>query len=273
MTEAERPDRGTIPGQKPVAASVVHVLLVDDTNEDLLRSRSALTDHGMNVSIAQTMLEAFNSIRSSKIDAILVESVVGGQPGLEILTFLLGKGDSIPVLLYTTNADEAIRQEALKKGAADVILKSSPIETVEIAIRKAIAKVTKEPPRVLLVDDDPLVRKLLKLTFETDGIKILEASGALQAWEVIRRHRVHLILCDVYMADYTGLDLIRNMRSQSIDIPVILFTGRPSPELSNEARLLGAVAVLAKSSNLDPLRDTVFQVLENAGLAPCALLQ
>ncbi|MBI4859680.1 MAG: response regulator [Candidatus Riflebacteria bacterium] len=112
------------------------------------------------------------------------------------------------------------------------------------------------------------MRKLLKVTFEEEGIIVVEAPGALAAWEIIHKHKINVILSDLYMADYSGLDLLRNIRGRKIRIPVILLTGRPTEEALQQARELGAVSVLAKSGDLSPVKETVFQVLENLELRP-----
>lgn|GEM_PF-1241593 len=269
MSGPARIERGPLTrGWTDAAGAALRVLMVDGSQMAIRLLKQSLTDVGLEVLAVHTLQDAYTTVRTTKIDAILVELVVAGQSGLEMITFLMGKGDLIPVLVLTANVEEAARHDALQKGAAAVLLKSVPVEELEAAIRIAVAKVSKSPPRLLIVDDDPFVRTLLRATFQDEGFEVLEASGALEAWELIHRHRVHLIVCDLYMGEYSGLDLMRNMRSHKVSTPVIVLTGRPNEESLRQARIYGAVAVLVKSSDLDPLKGTVRQVLENLELVP-----
>ena len=103
------------------------------------------------------------------------------------------------------------------------------------------------PLRILLVDDDPALRTLLRTTFEVADVDVDEAAGADDACRRIDEARPSVIVLDVNMPGTNGLDLCRQLKAspQTSAIPVILLTGG-SDEVAAEAKRLGADAFLRK---------------------------
>jgi response regulator RpfG family c-di-GMP phosphodiesterase len=81
--------------------------------------------------------------------------------------------------------------------------------------------------RILLVDDDPALRTLLRTTFEVADVEVVEAAGAAEARRAIDRSRPSVIVLDVNMPGKTGLELCRELKDDpgTRDIPVVLLTG------------------------------------------------
>jgi diguanylate cyclase (GGDEF)-like protein len=66
--------------------------------------------------------------------------------------------------------------------------------------------------RVLLVEDDAFLRRLLRVTLRRAGWDVVEARDGVRAWEILRRQHVPMVLTDVMMPGMDGLDLIRRIR-------------------------------------------------------------
>src|SRR5947209_1313678 len=81
--------------------------------------------------------------------------------------------------------------------------------------------------RILLVDDDPALLKLLRTTFEVADVDVTEAEDADGARRHIRRAHPSVIVLDVNMPGTNGLDLCRELKGdpKTRDIPVVLLTG------------------------------------------------
>jgi response regulator RpfG family c-di-GMP phosphodiesterase len=81
--------------------------------------------------------------------------------------------------------------------------------------------------RILLVDDDPALRTLLKTTFEVADVAVVEAEGAAAARRKIRSARPDVIVLDVNMPGTTGLELCAELKAAPAtrDIPIVLLTG------------------------------------------------
>ena len=101
--------------------------------------------------------------------------------------------------------------------------------------------------RILLVDDDPALRTLLRTTFEVADVEVIEADGADAARRRIRAARPDVIVLDVNMPGTTGLELCVELKAdqRTHDIPIILLTGS-SGGTSAAAKKVGADAFLRK---------------------------
>lgn len=78
---------------------------------------------------------------------------------------------------------------------------------------------------ILVVDDDPRIRDLLRSSLETEGFEVHEAGTSEELYNKLEHTTIDLITMDVLLERENGLDLVRDLRRLS-DIPIILVTGR-----------------------------------------------
>lgn len=79
-------------------------------------------------------------------------------------------------------------------------------------------------PRILVVDDDPEIRKLLARYVESQGFRVLLAATCQELRDQLATHHVDLIVLDVMLPDGSGLDMCRDLRAQRSNVPIILLT-------------------------------------------------
>lgn len=82
-----------------------------------------------------------------------------------------------------------------------------------------------EPLHVLVVDDEPRIRKMLRRYLVDEGFKVSEAADGAATRSVLERETVHLVLVDWMMPGEDGLSLARYIRQRS-EIPIIMLTGK-----------------------------------------------
>ena len=78
---------------------------------------------------------------------------------------------------------------------------------------------------VLVVDDDPMVRKLIRRTLEKEGFTILEAADGKQCMEIYRKTLPEVVLVDIIMPEKDGLTAIREIKSINAQASVIAISG------------------------------------------------
>ena len=120
-------------------------------------------------------------------------------------------------------------------------------------------------PHILLVEDDPEMRRMLATLLRRDGYGVSEAADGGEALEWLGSGVLDgeptripaLIVSDVRLPTFSGLDILAGARLWPRRIPVILITGFGDEGLHAQARELGAVCVLDKPFPISSLRSAV----------------
>jgi two-component system, OmpR family, KDP operon response regulator KdpE len=108
------------------------------------------------------------------------------------------------------------------------------------------------PLKVLIVDDEPPIRKLLRLGLHAQGYEILEASNGKIALELLGK-TPDLIILDLGLPDMQGLDLLRAIRGRLASVPIVVLSSRDDEVGKVEALDLGADDYVTKPFGIDEL--------------------
>lgn len=109
---------------------------------------------------------------------------------------------------------------------------------------------------VLVADDDPDVRTMVRMLLELDGHSVIEAKDGASAWDMIKVHKPAVVIADVQMPGLTGLQLCERVKAaQMIGTRIIVYTaGMATREQAVDA---GCDAYFLKTDPLPSLRETV----------------
>lgn len=125
--------------------------------------------------------------------------------------------------------------------------------------------VATSPAHILIVDDEDLNRYAISKNLQKVGYVVSEASNAVEALEMLRRHEFEVVLTDIKMpGGMDGVELLRHIRADSPDAVVILMTGYASLPSAVEALRLGAHDYFIKPGSINDLRNTVGRGVERA---------
>ena len=116
--------------------------------------------------------------------------------------------------------------------------------------------------RILVVDDEPSIRRVLRTTLSTNGYDVSEAEGARRALSTLRDERIDLVLADVRLPDASGLELLDVVRRKYPVVPVIVMTGYASIHNTISAMKRGATDYLPKPFDAQTVLDSVSGALE-----------
>ena len=108
------------------------------------------------------------------------------------------------------------------------------------------------PPRVLVVDDEPPIRKLLRMGLSAEGYEVIEASSGRAAMEQIPQ-KPDLIILDLGLPDIQGLDLLRTMRERNEGVPIVVLSSRADETAKVQALDLGADDYVTKPFGMNEL--------------------
>ena len=117
--------------------------------------------------------------------------------------------------------------------------------------------------RILLVDDDPVVRFAVRDFLQSQGMHVTEAESVQKAEEKLRGATPDAAIVDFSLPDGDGLELLQHFKSIDPDLPVIVLTGQGSIEIAVRAIKLGAELFLTKPVELKALHTLLQRALEN----------
>ncbi|MFO0773959.1 MAG: sigma-54 dependent transcriptional regulator [Nitrospiraceae bacterium] len=119
--------------------------------------------------------------------------------------------------------------------------------------------------RILCVDDEPGVRRSLKLVLEPT-YEVLQAADAHEGLDLFKKEAPHLVLLDVMLPGMDGLAVLERMQQEDKSVPVIMVTGTKAVKTAVDAMKLGAVDYVSKPFEIDELRIIVGKALETQEL-------
>jgi two-component system, OmpR family, KDP operon response regulator KdpE len=117
-------------------------------------------------------------------------------------------------------------------------------------------------PSILVVDDEPPIRRLLRNTLTVQDFRVVEASTAAEAMDALRRDRPDLVILDLGLPDIDGMDLIRKIRGQS-QVPIVVLSSRGDEKGKVGALDLGADDYVTKPFGIDELMARVRTALRH----------
>lgn len=115
--------------------------------------------------------------------------------------------------------------------------------------------------RILVVDDDAVVRKVLCEMLKTNGYEVAEAANGKQALDNSQKARFDLVITDLVMPEIEGIETIKTLRREQPELKIVAMSGAFGGEYLTIAGLLGAHATLQKPLRLEVVLNTVRQTL------------
>jgi len=238
------------------ADSARAVLVVDDDPSVRELMFRYLESQGFRVITAATGMEGLEMAKRLHPAVITLDAIMPGLDGWAVLAALRTDPETarIPVVMVTITDDQ---QRSYSLGAAEFV--SKPVDWEKLT--RILSKYTgnKRDRSVLVVDDEPQAREILRRNLERDGWQVLEAEHGKAALELLATEQPAVILLDLMMPVMDGFEFLAQycQLAEWLSIPVVVVSAKdPTPE--ELERLDGyVVRVLRKGqySNEDLLRE------------------
>ena len=151
-------------------------------------------------------------------------------------------------LVRLEQALDAVRTEQLR----------SPSETLWVS-----GSIHVSMQSILVVDDNPDHRKMLRSRLESGGYSVVEANSGKEALAAIEKTRFALMILDLSMPDMDGFDVLRAVRSTRRELKIIVVSGLMHGKALESAKFLGADATMDKDQTSDLLLPMVRDLLKN----------
>lgn len=125
--------------------------------------------------------------------------------------------------------------------------------------------------RVLVVDDEPDIRRVVRMMLEKAGYDVLEAEDGQAAINVINtgenRLMLDAVLCDMRMPKINGVEALAYFRDNFPHVPVVVLTGFPDTEMAVSSMRNGVVDYLVKPVDSERLTAAVASAMAQRGIA------
>ena len=224
----------------------MRILLIDD-NPDLLECTAEILENNRFEVVTKTSgREAKKFLKSGEtVDLIISDIDMPDINGYKLLNYTRNAKHlkNVPVILCSGMNDGKSVVKGVGLGADDYIIKPF---TTELLIEKIQKVLDNAHGAVLVVENEPLLSNILSDMLKREGFRVVAAASAREALEIIDDSKVALILSDIAMPEFTGMDLLRVVKAIYPYMPVVLIIDRDEKYSRQEIYDAGADALVAK---------------------------
>ena len=126
---------------------------------------------------------------------------------------------------------------------------------------------SKKTGNILVVDDEPNIRRVLEAVLTKEGHKVLTAENGRKGMEVLQKNSdVDVLISDLIMPDINGVELLSAAKEMNSGISVLMITAHGTIKSAVDAMKLGALDYIPKPFDLDEIKITVKNALERRGM-------
>ncbi|MDP3504023.1 MAG: response regulator [Myxococcales bacterium] len=228
-----------VPRSDPVRR--LKVLVVDDNEINLKVEVALLNRLGHETVVAHDGIQALRAVEEHQPDVIFMDRHMPGMDGLEATVKLREAGDRRPVIAVTASVYSEDQKRCLEAGMNGFISKPVSLQSLETALREVMAQVPVEAVggdrRVLVVDDDPHVRRTTVRMLRAEGFEVLDAGDVETAMVLFERAPPACLLVDQVLAGAEdGLHFAERLATVRRGLRVVVTSGFP-PSSEQLARL------------------------------------
>jgi signal transduction histidine kinase/CheY-like chemotaxis protein len=223
------------------------ILAVEDHPETLFIYEKHLQESTYQLIATRTLAQARLALQQLQPAAIILDIMLEGQNGWTFLREI--KGDettrNIPVLVITIIDNE---KQALALGANGFIIK--PVDRLQLLNKLNRLINQGKPQKILLIDDDPAYRYLVKQLLVNTQLSILEAMNGWEGLNLAQREKPTVIVLDLEMPELSGFDVLKQLKSNPVtqSIPIIIHSSAQLDAEVQRQLAQKSIAILSKET-------------------------
>ena len=251
------------------------VIIADDDADLVHMLTLRLEKLGFQVLPAPDAMHALTDVHHRRPDLVILDVNMPSGSGLAVCEMLASdkKLAGLPVIVMTGQTDTELQQRCRGLGAHYLAKGSGLWERLRLLVTQLVdvsptapqeppaaaaeptPKRENRPPRILCIDDDPAISKILKLRLEQYGVDVVRAFSGMQGyWTALETHP-DVIITDLSMPDGEGNYVFMRLKNHPLteNTPVFVLSGQDNPAVKRTLTALGVDAFLGKPLVLDNL--------------------
>jgi CheY-like chemotaxis protein len=251
------------------------LLIIEDDEIERLLVRTLLNSRApdrFQITEVEDLARGLEMLRSGRFDLVLLDHTIPYLSSIQELRLVMAEGKSAPVIIHTGYIDLRVEKEALDMGVHEVLAKGEldPLwRAIERVLDHTSDPVAASPAggqgkTVLVVEDEPSVRRIMRMSLELADYTVHEAGDGEAALEVIHRlgRQIDLVIADLVMPKAPGDQLARALERLRPGLPVLFVSGASDADLLKRlGRMPGEDEVLWKPFTPEQLVDRVARLL------------
>lgn len=234
-----------IPAEPAIAVQPnSRLLIIDDDTFVSSRIKIEASASGFQVELANSPQAARNAISQQPPDAILLDLSFPEtkENGMAFLAEIRHLKPEIPVMVFSGHNQLSERIEVARLGASGFLHKSIPPADILRAVAQALDRASPAEAKVMVVDDDVHLLASLQAILQPWGFQVITLAEPEKFWEVLETTCPDLLILDVEMPGYSGIELCLAVRNDLrwSKLPVLFLTAHSESEIVRQMFVAGA---------------------------------
>jgi diguanylate cyclase (GGDEF)-like protein len=253
----------------PDRSDLMRILMIDRHQDFIDRFVTEAGMHHIQTAIALTLSAARDSIRRVRPDGVVIDlSQFDATEGLKLLEELGQSSQPIPVLVLTDPCQSVDRVAIARRKGRGFLQKPIAAERVLEAIVQELKPLNPAETKIMVVDDDRMILRLLRVILEPWGLHITTLSSPANFWEQLEAVKPDLLILDVNLPELDGIELCRTLRNDShwSWLPILFLTGQQDSESIQQIFAAGADDYASKPIIAPELITRILNRLERTRL-------
>ncbi|MEM7725163.1 MAG: response regulator [Cyanobacteria bacterium P01_A01_bin.45] len=227
------------------------LLLVVDGNGEISESLTSISSNWkLQIQVANSVVNARQKLYQEHPDVVLIDSniFIKNNDCLRLLAEFENRKPPVPVIMLTEEGNQSEHWQNTSNSRNTILQKPLSSEKILEAANQVVRKSEDSQAKVLAVDDDPKVLEVLQALLKCWGIKVKTLAEPQKIWETLEETQPDLLILDVEMPGFNGIELCYKIRSHSqwSELPILFLTVHSESEVINQVFSVGADDFVSK---------------------------
>jgi diguanylate cyclase (GGDEF)-like protein len=255
---------------KPVSSEQrSRLLIVSDDTQLIEQLVTEAAMRNMQVKTAIDVAAARSAIASSNPEVVLLDLCPdNAKDSLTLLAELSNRLPPVPVMVFTDRNNLTDRVEVARAGGRGFLQKSIPPAQVLELVTQMLQRFRATETRVMVVDDDPQVLRIIQNLLEPWGIRLTTLEDPRRFWDTITEFCPDLLILDLKMPHLNGIELCQVIRNDPrwSELPVLFLTAHAEADTVEQIFAAGADDCVSKPIMGPKLVTRIFNRLQRTQL-------
>nr|WP_294946517.1 response regulator [uncultured Mucilaginibacter sp.] len=258
--------------KEPASLREPTVVIVEDDKNFANILQDYARDHGYRAIMVDEGTGAFEIIKEKQPDAVILDIMLPGKDGWQILKELKNDQETISIPVHLMSAGEAAANRVRKEGAISFLKKPVDTETLDKLFTDIMVSSGTRFKQILLVEDHRAQSQALRDLMQSQGITVDQAYDGESAYRMLHENEYQCVILDLNLPDISGLDLLDKIKAvdKFASLPVIINTAMELDKTSVNRLMHYANAMVVKTSKssdrlIDEVNLFLNKISESAG--------